>query len=209
VAARGGDRFYVIDGGTRAEAARKRSDIIDLPCIVFDTETIKEEAAGFVRVNTSRTYLPSVARYKAELVAEDPDARFVDRLLVSKGILVKKKASKGRETEAIATCIRMAKKDKRNFELVISLASQLCVDRPITHTLLDGLFYLSKNLVTKINDPKLENRILKVGAESLELQAIRSRQILGKGGPRIYAEGMLSEINKHLREKFRLKNETS
>ena len=40
--------LFVVDGQHRVLAARKRSDIAELPCLVFKTHEAKQEAKGFL-----------------------------------------------------------------------------------------------------------------------------------------------------------------
>lgn len=61
--------LQVIDGGTRLNAALKRDDINELPCIVFSGLTAEEEAEVFLRVNENRRKLQVWQLQHAEVAA--------------------------------------------------------------------------------------------------------------------------------------------
>lgn len=66
--------LYVIDGGHRLAAAKRRSDITHLPCVVFQTASAEAEARGFLSVNTGRKPVNAMVKHKALLVAGDEAA---------------------------------------------------------------------------------------------------------------------------------------
>lgn len=81
VARRPDGSLYAMDGFHRVLAAMRRSDIEQLPCIVFDVATVEQEAAGYLATNTDRNGLKSVEKFKAKLEAADPLALQVVDLL--------------------------------------------------------------------------------------------------------------------------------
>ena len=78
VGERGGE-FWVIDGQHRAAAAKRRSDITHLPCVVFKTADVKQEARGFLTIQTMRKPVTAVAKQKAMVTAGDEVAGFVQQ----------------------------------------------------------------------------------------------------------------------------------
>lgn len=60
----------VLDGGTRLSGARKRADIIDVPCQVFSGLTLVEEAEAFLRINENRRRLQVAQLQHAEVTAQ-------------------------------------------------------------------------------------------------------------------------------------------
>ena len=70
-----------------------------------------------------------------------------------------------------------------------------------------GFFYISKNLDTPIEDTRLRKRILKLGPQALLRATMRASAYYASGGYKVWALGMLEDINKGLREmhQFRFK----
>jgi hypothetical protein len=61
--------LWIVDGQQRFLAARRRGDIAELPCIVFQSAGLESEALAFVGVNTSRKAVPARAKWAARLMA--------------------------------------------------------------------------------------------------------------------------------------------
>lgn len=74
VARRGDGLLYVVDGQHRLEAARLRSDIWQLPCVVTSFATMADEAAAFVSLNQQRRPLTQLDLFKAGLAGGDFEA---------------------------------------------------------------------------------------------------------------------------------------
>jgi hypothetical protein len=74
VARRDDGRLYVVDGQHRLEAARLRTDIWQLPCVVTSFANAGDEAAAFVALNQMRRPLTQLDLFKAALAAGDFEA---------------------------------------------------------------------------------------------------------------------------------------
>jgi len=80
--------FFVLDGNHRALAAHLRGDIKRVPCLVFSGLSRKQEAAVFVRVNTSRRSPMGTEIFVANLVAGDPEAKAMKKVLDAHGLSI-------------------------------------------------------------------------------------------------------------------------
>ena len=69
---------WVLDGQHRVAAAMRRADITNLPCIVFDLDSVADEAKGFLSTNRLRGQMTSVDHFRAELVAGNAVAKLFD-----------------------------------------------------------------------------------------------------------------------------------
>jgi hypothetical protein len=85
----GKDRYLLLDGQHRAEAAR-RIGIAELPALIIDGLTLEEQAAAFVRANLDRVAVNPFALHHARLVAGDERARLVDRVCRRAGVAIPK-----------------------------------------------------------------------------------------------------------------------
>lgn len=75
----GKDRYLLLDGQHRAEAAR-RIGIKELPALVVAGLSLKDQAAAFVGANLDRVAVNGFALHHARLVAGDERAGLVDRI---------------------------------------------------------------------------------------------------------------------------------
>lgn len=200
VANRGGE-LWVMDGQHRVMAAKQRADIVSLPCIVFESSGISQEAKGFLDVNTGRKPMSSIDKFKAQIAAGDAVAKFVQQTTENLGIKFKKTAKNPKELQSVIWCIERAKENAKAFSDVLTLAAELCEQKPITSRLLDGIFYIHTNGLP-ITDIGTRKHFFRVGAERLEDAANKASAYYSKGGAKIWADGMLDCINKGLRNRL-------
>lgn len=196
--------FWIIDGQNRWRAAMRRSDIGLLPCIVFDTQSIQAEAEGFLRSNTLRKPVTAIQKHKAQVAAGDTTAEFLRTEIARLGLKVAKNSNRTGEIKCIGWCHKRAGEDKDAFGRVLGLAAALCAkaDMHVPEKLLEGLWYLDRNCGEGLQDRRLARRIEAVGARALYDAAMRAAAFYTAGGGRVWAQGMLNEINKGLRYKF-------
>lgn len=206
VAFRGG-RYYCIDGQHRQLAAMSRSDIDIIPCMVFESVSIQEEAKGFLNTNTLRKPVASIDSFRAKLVAGDEEALYIDRTLRFNNIRLMKHADGPLTMASVAACFKMVKESKPDFDQAISIVAELCQDCPVHHYLVQGMYYLSRNLDTPLTDTRLRRRILSIGADGLVNAANKAVAYHDAGGSAIWSKGMLDEINKRIRIPFKLKGD--
>ena len=77
-------------------------------------------------------------------------------------------------------------------------------DFSVGEKLLSGISYLLRNIEGGMT-AKLETRIRNVGAERLIAGASRAATFYVRGGAKVFAIGMLEELNKNLQHKYTLK----
>jgi hypothetical protein len=85
----GKDRYLLLDGQHRAEAAR-RIGIKELPALVVDGLSLEEQAAAFGRANLDRVAVNPFALHHARLVAGDERAAIIDRVCRAAGVSIPK-----------------------------------------------------------------------------------------------------------------------
>jgi len=208
VGEREGD-LWVIDGQHRLLAARKRSDIVELPCIVFKTEGAKQEAIGFLNANTARGPVSAHSKYRAALQAGDETALTVQRIASRAGVEISQHTETPTQVKAIYWLMKRAAMNPDAVEQTLIVARKLCVDEATTikQRLLEGLYIIHSKI--GFDDDRLLSRIFAVGATRLLSGANKAVAVYGvrEGGSAMYAQGMLNEINKGLRNKFSFDNQ--
>lgn len=197
--------FYVIDGQHRVLASLRRSDIAKLPCVVFDVETTDTEAKAFLFANAHRKPITAIEKHKAEAVAGDETSIFVDETLARHGLAIVVKVEKVGQISCIGWCKKYAALDRAAFLTVFDLAVKLSEsdEVPIKDRLLQGLMYIHQNCGSGLADKRLVDRIRLVGAQSLIRAATQAAAAYAYGGAGIWARGMLNEINRGLRYRFK------
>lgn len=201
--------YWVIDGQHRLCAALRRSDVLSVPCIVFKTNSLAEEAAGFIRLNTERKPLASLSRFKALVVAGDPSAIGVKALLKDLGITPTSTLEGAMRLKSVGILMKLFAENPPRLRRVLTLAARLSKesDAPIKEIVIAGLFYLDKELADTpngINDERLRLRLINSGMAAIERGIAKARAYYVQGGARIYAKGILDLANKGLRNPFKM-----
>lgn len=192
--------FFVVDGQQRWTAAKKRSDISQLPCMVFEArDDIKVEADRFVKLNSCKVGLKGTDRYRASLVAEDPIALLVESVLVKHGMKVG-------ETYSSTTCscairlMDLCKLDACLFEKVFGLAVELHNGAEFNGDILHGLFNLERHLI-RINcgetifSSYAQCKLKAAGINGIKKSMSEAHAYWHKGGGNVRAQGILDIIN--------------
>lgn len=210
VGERGGE-FWVIDGQHRAAAAKRRSDITHLPCVVFKTVDVQQEARGFLTIQTMRKPVTAVAKQKAMVAAGDDVAAFVQEQCAALGLRIVGYSTSAGQIKCVAWCHRRAAENREQFRAVLTLGAELCTrdDLPVGQRLLEGLWVLNAKCGQGLADPRLVKRLREKGARVLVDAANRAAAYYADGGSRVWAQGMLAEINKGLQRKFVMSGEAA
>lgn len=197
--------FWVIDGQHRAAAAKRRSDITHLPCVVFKTTDVKQEARGFLTIQTMRKPVTAVAKQKAMVTAGDEVAAFVQQTVESLGLEIKPSAHTVGQLKCVGWCLKRAADDRQTFAKVLSIGAGLFAqdNMAIAERVLEGLWVLNAKCGDGLADPRLVKRLREKGARVLLDAANRASAYYASGGSKIWAQGMLGELNKGLQERRR------
>jgi hypothetical protein len=205
VAERGDGRLFVIDGQHRASGALRRSDVAEVPCIVFSMADVREEAGAFLDGNTLRKPLSGVDRFKARLQTGDPAAVFSDQLIRAHGRVVS--SSDGPNTvRCIGSVLALADSDPARLSRVFALTHAICAGVVLSERILEGLMYLDARCPpgVSVTDRAWYQRFTKIGAAEL-IRGVRvATEYRAGGGTGVWAEGLLNVVNKGLQEARRL-----
>lgn len=209
VAQRGGGALFLVDGQHRWAASMRRSDVSELPCVVFGCNEKASEAAGFVAVNTSRKPIAFRQRHKAMVIAGDKLATAIEDFFASQGMTYQRDKEAG-NIQCLYTCYRYAADNFLRFTSVLELAHELAVSDQVvvSQVLFDALWILDGRLSLPLATNRVAvARIRQKGAVILCTAAKRASALYGKGGGNVWARGFFEELNKGLRNKLQLKKE--
>jgi len=203
--ARRGNDLWVMDGQHRLNAALARSDIVELPCLVFETTDVTEEAAGFLSANVNRKQMATFERWRALLVSGDPLAMKIEAVFIRCGVKPRSSGNlhSSRSLAFLGTCVREAERDFQSFETVIEIVAALCATRSIPEKLFAGLIYL-KGKGLDLTNARVLQRLNSVGVNKMLDGAERAAAFYTRGGAKVWAAGILEEINRNLQKKITL-----
>lgn len=195
--------FFVIDGQHRVLSAMNRADITSLPCMVFETKDKKEEAKGFINANTNRKPVSAQAKHNAKVACKDRTALVVEELSISSGREISNKAGQ-KQIRCVALLTKLVERDEETLRKIWPTVCAVTMGHPIHERILDGLFYIETHLQggISISDKEINKRVCDVGYERLLNGANKASAFFAKGGAKVWAMGMMEELNKKRRNKL-------
>jgi len=203
VAMRADGSLWVVDGQHRLLAARKRSDVQDLPCIVFPSESTQAEASGFVAANKNRKAMTSVSVFRALLVAGDPTANLVNDLLAGSGRTAAEYTSQT-TVRCVGVLVRYAKEDIAALRRIWPAAIAVCRGHVLHERLIHALMHIETRMEQgdSLGHGKWRDRLEAIGYVGLQNAMSRFAATYARGGPRVYAVAVVDAINKGLRNRL-------
>lgn len=192
--------YFIMDGQHRWKAATVLENITNLPCLVFELDTLRDEATGFLASNTERRIPTLRDQFKALLVTGDPAARTLNELAEKFSRRVSAPSGAG-TISCVSDCMRLLRENKAAFERIFPIVAELCRGSAITGRLIRGMSYIERHMPSKtsLTDQSWHRRIIKVGLPSIELSIKQAAMYENKGDDRTCANGILKVINKNLR----------
>lgn len=202
--AKRGSRFFLMDGGHRHAGAMSRSDISALPCMVYEMDSVKDEATFFLILNLLRKAMTSVERFNAQTTSGDENAIFVRDLLAQCGRDTK---GDGNSARCLAALMKMAESNREQLIRVWPLFDELCRGRPVHSHLLRGLIYVELRMPEgeTLTARKWRDRLLATGADGLIDAMNKAAGFRGKSGEKVWGEGIVQRLNYGLQNKLVLK----
>lgn len=197
--------YFVYDGQHRVLAALRRSDIENLPCVVFRTAGTKEEAEAFLRANKNRKSLNGLAKFRAATAAGHPAALLVQQLISGVG-RTPSEVSSGTTVRCLALMMLHAERQPDVLKRVWPLIAEVCAGNPTHERVMDGLLYIENHLPQgeSLLDREWRKRVLRVSYDGLLGAANRFAAAYAKGGAKVWGLGMVEAMNKGCRTHMRL-----
>lgn len=200
--------YWVYDGGHRARASFLRDDVDLLPCLVFECESIEEEAKAFVGANTMSSAVSAYHKYRGALRAKEPQALAVCGVLEKYGYKAAKASSGGYLFSALGTLQKLLLEDFSLAEQVFALCAEFAQGDQIPGDVLIGVFTCAKKLAGKVDIMKgtLYEKLKSAGVEGIHVAIRRERHICGKGGAKVSAKAVLDILNKGKKRRISFPN---
>lgn len=195
------ENLFVIDGHHRARAAMKRSDIKNLPCVVFESAGAKDEAEGFLRANRNRRAMSAIDAFKAQIASGNGDAIFLNDLVKTHGLKVGPHSSN--TFSAPGVMMRLISEDRARAEMVFRLTYEICAGAYLHSDILQGLFLLEARLENaSLRDARLRVKLIEEGRDTILKKIAEAKVFRGASGDKVRAEGILNALNLRLRNKI-------
>jgi hypothetical protein len=190
-------RYFVIDGQHRLLAAMKRSDIDRLPCLVFPTREAVDEAIAFRDSNKERRPVSTFEQWNANLVANEPVTLFCSELITSIG-----REPSGDARSNTVSCLNSlmsaASNNREELLRIFPLVTSVCEGHPFHERVFNAILYLECYIENgeTLTKKRWSDRIMRIGYQGVLDAANRAASFYSKGGPKVWAIGLMTELNK-------------
>lgn len=197
---RRGGKLYVMDGQHRLEAASRRDDIQNVPCIIYNLPSTREEASGFLSLNSNRKPVSSVDKFKAQIVSGVEVTIFVDSLVNQSGRVVSK-CSAPTTIVCIGLLQTLAKEDQRKLAKLWPTICEVSKGRSMHVDLIRALWHVEGKLSGghTFTDGKWREKLIDVGCDAVMEEIRKAAGYHGNRSPSTLAEGLLKAVNRRLR----------
>lgn len=200
VAQRPDGTYWVIDGQHRKIAADHRSDIQELPCLVFQSSEKGFEANGFLQLNTNRGPVRMIQKFKAMVGRGDKEAVAVQTAITDAGLKIG-----ASDSPSHVGCVGALMKlfaDEEGSKVLWPLILEMgpLQEKKIIDKVVVGMIYLNHVLSKDADDQLLTDlhnreKLVEAGTDKCA-EAIRQAQLYYKrSGERIYAQGIVDLLN--------------
>lgn len=201
VARRPDGSLWVIDGQHRLAAAMSRSDVRDVPVVIFEFGgNIQDEAGDFLIANKERKPLTGVDSFKAQVASGDAVAIAVNDMVHSTGRVVGI-ARDSKTVRCVAALYSCMQSNATAMKQLWPLICELCDGEGIDNRLVFGLHWLETRLVDQDDqDASLlasanRRKLLDAGVSKILRSIGDACAYYHRGGQAVFAKGILNVLN--------------
>lgn len=196
--------YMVFEGQHRVGAAKMRSDVTYVPCMVFVLPEVSDEAGAFFTVNSTRVGLHGFEKWNSQLIMGDEATVIINAMLKEEGYRV---AKSGNNTTACVGALRNSyQRFREPFERVWPLIARMHKGDQIRDNEVKGMVWLEANLAdgNSLNSKEWGRKFVQARLSELRETVDRQRRFQG-GGERSLGLGVLEFINFGCRRRLELK----
>jgi hypothetical protein len=197
--------FWVFEGGHRTRAAFKRDDVNELPCMVFESESVSDEARAFVGANTMKSAVRAHQKHKAACVAGEPVAVATAKILEKYGYKASSAATSKYIFAAVECLTNAVRENPERAERVFGSLASIAIDgEPISRDVFQGVYEVVKATreTVDILSGRHLVRLKEIGLCGINKLIQREKTILDRGGPAVCRKAVLDLLNKGLSRKI-------
>lgn len=202
VSVRPSGEHFAMDAQHRILAARRRSDVVMVPVLIFATETAKEEACSFLQINTGRKPLTARDTFRAKMTSGSEAAALVDRLIRESGRSISE-ASSSTSVACLALLVRLAESDQDLLLKIWPLVVEVADGAPLHNRVVETIAFIESRATNgSLLEAKWKARLLALGVHGIVDAAAKAAAFYASGGQKVWSRGVLNAINKGMRNKL-------
>jgi hypothetical protein len=181
VSKRSDNRYAVVDGQTRAAAILNLSSgdkaPVGVPCLVYHGMAQSDEASLFARLQKERRGIASAHRFRAAVVAGEPEAIEIEKIANAAGYQIG--AAGGGKLSAVAALEKVYRRSDGILERTLKILRQAWPEVVPPGDVIRGIGGLIAQ--EPINDERMTERLAAVSPEQLQRRAGALSEGMGGG----------------------------
>lgn len=191
--------LWVYDGGHRCRASFLRDDITELPCMVFEADSIIDEAKAFLGTNMLKTFVSAYHKHKAGVLSGEPLSQATQAIIEKHGYTT---GSTNRKTDfaAINTLRQLVQENAELADRAFGACAEIASKHgdEIPGEVLKALFRCQSKLGDRVNifAGELFEKLCRESMPGIDSAIRREKAIVGKGGAVVGAKAVLDLLNK-------------
>ena len=194
--------FWVPAGQHRHAASLLLDWITELPCLVWEVDSVPQEAGVFLR-SADVHHVPAVQQFKALLMTGDKDALVVNELIESVGRVPANHAS-GATVTCLQACINSVRTDEEAMRRVWPLIAEICKGDTLSGQIVRAVFYVETHLPAGVSltDARWRRRVRGLTLKDFTDAMNAAAGHLGNRHTKSLAEGIVRAIDKKAKHKL-------
>lgn len=197
-------KWRVFDGQHRVLAAMKMDSVKDIPCMVFESSTQKEESKTFLSANSNRAAVNAYTKFKAGLVSEDPVCLSVKSAADSLGYNISEHACKPLDIGCVWALMQSEGTWSGSVYEILNALKPLASENVISSTLVRALQVIRVNIPDGLKNKTFISRLSSTSLQVIEKYMKDEALMIGKGTNSVWARGLLKAINAGHRQKIKM-----
>jgi hypothetical protein len=187
--------------------------VTHLEADIRENLSIEEEAKLFDELNSTRSLVTAIDRFRARLVYQDPEAVEINNVVNEMGGEISdvpgRTTKDDRRIKAVASLERVYKYEGPNgLREVLDELNQAfgeLTNETVNELTLNGMRVLRSKKKTVLNKSRLIDRMKEEGLPQLRRMAHANMQIFGGSGPQNFYRAVVEVYNKNLTAKQRIR----
>lgn len=214
VARRDDGSLWVIDGQHRLMAAQSRSDVQEVPVVIFEFGgNVMDEATDFLIANKDRKPLTGVDSFKAMVVSEDPIALEVQRLIHDVGRTVGESTPIARRIRCVKAMYNCMLSNAEGMRRIWPLIVELMGEHDLDNRLVQGMHWLETHLTDStgqqrsLTEMETQRKLVAAGYTAILRSIGDAAAYYNRGGQSVFARGILKVVNHRRRLRLAMRGD--
>ena len=191
--------LWVYDGQHRTLAVMKMASISHVPCMVYQCDTVEDEADNFLSANTVRGMVAVFHKFRAAIRSGHPLEVAVKEMVERSGYHITRNGSGAKSVSCVGHLLKEYAARPDICRRVWNFSVELYAGAPVIGEVFSSLCafedYMTKRKFGSIADAKIREKLLVSGKNSIIGHIRDAHREFHKSGPHVGSAGIVALLN--------------